>query len=320
MEDHVSCIEVSIIIPVYNVEKYLRRCLESIINQSLKNIEIIIVNDGSTDRSIEICNEYADLDKRVRVFNKENGGLSDARNYGLINAKGLYVLFVDSDDFINTDSLEKLYLCAIINNLEIVVGDATRVEEHKVYQISHSDSVLEQTFTGSEFLKHQLKYNLMNMAVWLNLYNRDFLITNQFFFKKGIYHEDELWTPIVFLKAQRVRYEREAFYQYIIRKDSITKQKDRTKNGVDLINTCKELEVYYKSVTDKKLRNLLLDYLTMLFLHAIHFGNLYYHENKEKLYTKKFLIGKPRKVKNIIKSAIFILNEKFYKRLHSLFE
>ena len=95
----------SIIVPVYNTEKYLDRCLKSIINQTYSKIEIIVVNDGSTDRSLDICIKYQKMDKRVVVINKENGGLSSARNAGLINATGNYYIFVDSDDYIDLNSI-----------------------------------------------------------------------------------------------------------------------------------------------------------------------------------------------------------------------
>ena len=99
---------VSVIVPVYNVEKYLKDCLESIINQTYKNIEIILVDDGSKDNSGKICDEFANLDNRIKVIHKENGGLSDARNFGLNNAHGEWVMFIDSDDYIDITMIDKL--------------------------------------------------------------------------------------------------------------------------------------------------------------------------------------------------------------------
>ena len=109
---------VSIIVPVYNVEKYLERCIDSLVNQTLKDIEIILVDDGSTDDSGNICDKYAKKDKRIKVIHKENGGLSDARNIGLSIANGRYLQFVDSDDFIHKQMIEILYN-TIINNNEV---------------------------------------------------------------------------------------------------------------------------------------------------------------------------------------------------------
>ena len=101
--------KISIIVPVYNVEKYLKKCIDSIVNQTYKNLEIILVDDGATDRSGEICDELAKLDNRIKVYHKKNGGLSDARNYGVERATGSYVGFVDSDDYIDAEMYEKLY-------------------------------------------------------------------------------------------------------------------------------------------------------------------------------------------------------------------
>lgn len=100
---------ISVIIPVFNVERYLKRCLDSVINQTYKKLEIILVNDGSTDKSGEICDSYASIDKRVKVIHKKNGGLSDARNVGLLEATGDFVSFIDSDDFIHKDMYKIMY-------------------------------------------------------------------------------------------------------------------------------------------------------------------------------------------------------------------
>ena len=112
-------IKVSIIVPVYNVYEKIEKCLKSLINQTLTDIEIIVVNDGSLDNSQIIIDEYANKDKRIKSFIKKNGGLSDARNYGLNNAIGEYIMFVDSDDYIDINACEKLYNEAIKDNLDI---------------------------------------------------------------------------------------------------------------------------------------------------------------------------------------------------------
>lgn len=113
---------ISVIVPVYNVEQYLRQCLDSILNQTYPEIEVLLINDGSTDASDEICREYAERDNRIRYFVKENGGLSDARNYALDRAEGEYVTFVDSDDFLMEQALEKLYATSLLGESNLVVG------------------------------------------------------------------------------------------------------------------------------------------------------------------------------------------------------
>ena len=119
--------KVSIIVPVYNVEKYLKRCLDSLVNQTLKDIEIICVNDGSTDGSLAILNEYVRNDDRIVVINQENSGQSVARNRGIDVAKGEYLGFVDSDDWVSEDYFERLHNSAIQNNAEIAVGGIIRL-------------------------------------------------------------------------------------------------------------------------------------------------------------------------------------------------
>ena len=121
--------KVSIIVPVYNVEKYLKRCLESLVNQTLKDIEIICVNDGSTDGSLAILNEYVRNDDRIVVINQENSGQSVARNRGIDVAKGEYIGFVDSDDWVCEDYFERLHNSAIQNNAEIAVGGIIRLHK-----------------------------------------------------------------------------------------------------------------------------------------------------------------------------------------------
>ena len=116
-------VKVSIIVPVYNVENYIERCLKSLVNQTLKDIEILIINDGTPDNSIEICEKYAKNDNRIKIFNKENEGLGLTRNYGIERATGEYIAFVDSDDYVTLDMCENLYNAAIENNADIVYGE-----------------------------------------------------------------------------------------------------------------------------------------------------------------------------------------------------
>ena len=303
--------KISIVVPIYKVEKEIHRCVESLLAQTLKDIEIILVDDGSPDNCPSICDDYAKKDNRIKVIHKENGGLSDARNFGLLEAKAEYVLFVDSDDYIDKTTCEKFYN-SIEADEDIIVGDAVRVEGEKESLMGHAEVAIDSAISGREFLREQLRSKKMYMAAWLNLYKREFLINNDLFFKKGILHEDEQWTPRVFLKAKKVRYIKFPFYYYIIRENSITKKKDKTKNGIDLINTCYELEEIYEKIDDKELKELLNDYLVMLFLNAVSIGNLY--SNKfNSVYNKKFVIGKSLSRKNKIKAYLFIMNKRVYK-------
>jgi glycosyltransferase involved in cell wall biosynthesis len=308
---------ISIIVPIYKVEKEIHRCVDSLLKQKFNDIEIILVDDGSPDNCPQICDEYAKLDSRINVFHKENGGLSDARNFGLLRATGKYILFVDSDDYIDVNTCDNFYNHTM-DNIDIIVGDALKIEKGKDSLLGHAEIPNNSILRGREFLKIQLKSNKMNMPAWLNMYRKDFLINNGLLFKPGILHEDEQWTPRVFLSAESVKYIKYSFYFYIIRDNSITKRKDRTQNGIDLINTCYELENIYQKVQDKELQELLNDNLVSLFFSAINIGNLY--DVKFKQYFKnEFLIGKSKSIKNKLRVLVFRCNKKIYHLLYRLF-
>ena len=143
---------VSIIVPVYNVEPYIETCIQSLIRQTMGNIEVILVDDGSTDRSGELCDQYAEADERIRVIHKQNGGLSSARNAGISAAKGEYLLFVDSDDYVSASLVEKTVSCAEQNQADVVVfdyqeielcsgGKQTRTSALPAGQVIHAESV-----------------------------------------------------------------------------------------------------------------------------------------------------------------------------------
>lgn len=131
---------VSVIVPIYNVEEYLKKCLDSIINQTYKKIEIILVDDGSTDYSGNICDEYSKIDRRIKVIHKENGGLSSARNVGIDNSSGKYIVFIDSDDWINSYFIENLYTIAYESNSDLVISGLKRVFNMNNFDDSKNDN------------------------------------------------------------------------------------------------------------------------------------------------------------------------------------
>ena len=183
----------SIIVPVYNVEPYLRRCVDSLLDQGeFSDYEIILIDDGSTDRSGEICEEYASTNEKVRVLHKENGGLSSARNAGLAAANGEYVLFVDSDDYLKTGCLAALLETAYQQNADIVCFNYAYVSDPYGYEINmvHTD-IGDQVLTGQNYLLLQLKNGTMQMTAWKNLYCRALLTKNGLCLREGYVHEDE---------------------------------------------------------------------------------------------------------------------------------
>lgn len=192
---------ISVIVPVYNVEPYLRVCLDSIINQTYKNIEIIIVNDGSTDKSEMICEEYKKNDHRIVLINQRNSGLSAARNSGVKVARGRYIGFVDSDDFIYPDMYECLVKNMVDNNADIVECQVETVFEDKSVNISRQD-INSCILDGQEALKRLIAHSKdarPKYAVWCKLYRRE--IIEDLLFPVGRIHEDYFYDAVSFLRA-----------------------------------------------------------------------------------------------------------------------
>lgn len=313
----ISMYKISIIVPVYKVEEYLDRCVKSLQNQTYSNIEIILVDDGSPDRCGELCDSYAIGDSKVKVIHKENGGLSDARNVGILESSGDYLLFVDSDDYIELSACEKFMNLIGSKDVDVAMGDVLRIINGKEYEMSFNNSDIGMIQSGKKFLKNQLKSNSMNVASCRNMYKRDFLIKNSLFFLKGILHEDEEWLPRVLLSANKVMPTGINFYRYIIREDSITQKKDKKKNALDLLKICYSLENLYSTLLDVELKGLLNEYLLKLYLNAVYTGKL--HEtNSVKYLNDSFLKGKAKSLKCKIQVAIYRSNRNIYYRIYDI--
>lgn len=206
--------KISIIVPVYNVEKYLKKCIDSILSQTYTNLDIILVNDGSTDNSGMICEDYAKKDKRITVIHKKNGGLSSARNAGLDIAKGEYIGFVDSDDFIADNMYEILYHSIIDYNCDISIArlqssDSEEKRDFKVRKMNKFEA-LERTI---------VPYDL-EIGIPTRLYKR--FIFDNLRFDVGKIYEDFLILTDIFLRAENVVFNGNAVYYYLIRSGSIT--------------------------------------------------------------------------------------------------
>lgn len=213
----------SIIVPVYNVEKYLSKCLDSIINQTNKDYEILIINDGSTDNSQEIINKYVkDYPSKVKSYIKENGGLSDARNFGVKKATGEYLIFVDSDDFLDIKLLENLENIVQKNEIDLIGYSLATVDT----LLKITSTVEKPTFfnePGQVALEKLISSNQYFESACYYAYNREFWIKNNFEFAKDLYHEDFGLTPIVLLTASKVTCINFIGYYYYQTPDSITR-------------------------------------------------------------------------------------------------
>ena len=209
--------KVSIIIPVYNVEVYLKECIESVLEQSYKNLEIILVDDGATDSSGKICDEYKDKDNRIIVFHKENGGLSSARNSGLAIATGKFVYFLDSDDYIEKNAIEVLVENMRTNNSEVVFLDGNIFYEEGA-EIRPTNTYIRQRkyelCNGKEQLRKLIETGEYRTAVPFLFFKKEFLDNHQLRFKEGIIHEDELFTILVFMTDAMVSHCNFPLYNY----------------------------------------------------------------------------------------------------------
>ncbi|MGE7614593.1 glycosyltransferase [Paenibacillus sp. NPDC101420] len=309
---------ISLVVPIYKVEDCLDRCVQSLINQTYSNIEIILVNDGSPDNCPMMCDYFANRDQRVKVIHKKNGGLSEARNYGMNLAIGEYVLFVDSDDYIELDTCEKFVEIINNNSVDVIVGSAKKIEYNSVGIMHHSLLDNREVMTGKKFLIEELKENTMHMAVWLNMYKREFLLEHNLKFKIGLLHEDEQFTPRVFLKANSVISTNIIFYNYVIRDSSITRKGDLSNNGVHIVQTCHELSIIYDELKDIELRQLLNDNLVMKYLSGFKMGRLFRRKYKN-LINKRFLLNRAYSRKNKIQVYFLIINKHMYYMTYKFF-
>lgn len=295
----------SIIVPVYGVEAYLDRCVSSLREQSFEDIEILLVDDGSIDKCPRMCDEYARRDSRIRVLHKPNGGLSDARNKGLEAASGVYVLFVDGDDYIDRDACKRL-LPFTKGNADILLGGAVTEGGDRVLEPLAFTGIL----TGEAYYKQALKAGKNWPEVWLNGYRRGFLEETGLRFQRGILHEDEAFTPRAFLGAKSVVYTGETFYRYALREGSITRGKDKRKNLSDYAAVCKGLEPLYEKIEDGELKNLLKDALVCGYLSLFQEARGYMYG---KTYIRKgFCLKNAKRVKTRLKSLLFALSPRLY--------
>lgn len=201
--------KISVIIPVYNVENYIRKCLDSVINQTYKNLEIILVDDGSTDKSGKICDEYAIKDERIKVFHKQNGGLSSARNYGLDNMNGVYFTFVDSDDAISDLFVETLYTNLILNEASVSVCSYKSFTDN----LEKDEVVLDkkiEILSGKEALHKILSGSINFTVAWGKLYKTENF--QELRFPIGKNNEDEFYVNEICLAEKWVSTSEELYY------------------------------------------------------------------------------------------------------------
>lgn len=224
---------ISVVVPVYNVELYLDKCINSILVQSFENIEIILVDDGSTDDSGNICDRYVAIDNRVKVIHKDNGGLSDARNVGIRNARGEWLAFIDSDDYITSDALEQLYTAAVENDCQIGVCNMVRIYE---------DGEKESFYNPTEeliVLEGNNRFETLNQpSVCNKLFKAE--LFKKVHFPKGKYYEDTFIYHKLVYQASRIVLTGLDSYYYLSRRGSILDQKKYTDRYFDMVEAVYE--------------------------------------------------------------------------------
>lgn len=257
---------ISVIVPVYNVEQYLSKCVDSILGQTYTNLEVILVDDGSPDNCGRICDEYAAKDNRVKVIHKENGGLSDARNAAIEVAQGEFITFVDSDDFVSSDYVETLYELAEKHNSQMAVAwPETFQEGNEPTRRQHN--YLEKEFDCMKGIEKMFYQELFDTPAWCKIYHRS-LFEAGIRYPYGLLYEDLPTTYLLMLKAKKVAFCNHIIYYYLLRKNSIEGQPFNVKKLDSAVKILELLQSYSKELkpVEKAVRCRLLSFCLHILL------------------------------------------------------
>ncbi len=239
-------IYISIIVPVYNVEKYLERCIESILEQTFKNFELVLINDGSTDNSGKICDEYANRDNRIRVIHKKNEGVSVARNIGIETAKGKYIMFVDSDDWLDIDMVEYLYNMINQSNYDISVCRYSLYKNGKVSNRIEKEEHIEIYNNNDDIMREFVSKNKFLFSPVNKLYKKSLFIENDIRFSNYIkYSEDALLNYHIFSNINKLIYSNMSKYNYNMHSNSTVTNINEKR--LDILKAMEEIYEIIKS-------------------------------------------------------------------------
>jgi len=303
--------KVSIIVPVYNTEKYIEKCLKSLLNQTLKDIEIIVIDDGSTDNSKNIIKNFTEKDSRFKYWYKENGGQATARNLGISKASGEYIAFIDSDDYVDKSMCKEMYECAINNNSDIVSAD---------YYLDYGSSC-EYIVVGDSVNSFSQKDYIFSGAGPCNkLYKKSFLIENDFKFPEGIIYEDYAVIPALVKFNPTVSYINKGFLYYVQNESSTMRSESYKKKFEDIFEAN---EILYNLLKDTEFKNE-LEFLIinhMLYLGSLNFYKYHKFEQIDRIsdfIMQKFPTWRKNKyLKKCSKKERFLMLL-FYKRKYKL--
>ena len=318
---------ISVVIPIYNVEKYLNKCIESIINQSYSNLEIILIDDGSKDTSGIMCDSYVLKDNRIKVIHKENGGLSDARNVGIEKEKGEYIVFIDSDDWIDEKMIEILYNVIKKNNSDISICD---------YFLAYSEEIQTQkedieiiNLSNIEALKkiYDKDLGVCMIVAWNKLYKRN-LFKDDIRYPYGKIHEDEFTTYKLLYKAEKISYTNQKMYYYRQRENSITSSFN--KKRLDCLEAFDERTKYMKYIVKNEslYKETLREYYGLIIVMYFKYEKFYSNDKKtlKELKKKALKIFKENKnsfqwtIKQKIIFGSFGFNPKIFRIIEKISE
>ena len=292
--------KITIIIPVYKVEQYLDKCVESVVGQTYKNLEIILVDDGSQDNCPHMCDEWAKKDKRIKVIHKENGGLSDARNFGIDQATGEYLMFVDSDDYLGYEICEKLYKLLKDHKTDFSMCACLKFFENEPLPEKAQDINIAY-FSGEEVTDQLYKKEIPYfMTAWGKLYKKELFKTLRY--PKGRLHEDEFVLHEILANVKSFVYTDEQMYYYLQRAGSIMGSK-KEKNIVDILcayrNRYKFLNEKYPDYKDKT------DKWYLKTLKSLYIYNPWISKQLKKDLVKEYKRVYKSSIKKDIKDKIF---------------
>ncbi len=313
---------ISVIIPVYNAEKYVEKSVKSVIEQTYKNLEIIIVDDGSLDKSREICEKLAIEDKRIKLIHKENGGASDARNYGLSNSSGKYICFVDSDDYASADFVEKLY-------------DALNKEDADISACNYYTVEVDGTLNSREKVKTKKNYSNiealqdmfscereLDVVLWNKLFKKELFTQNNVVFPVGEMYEDAFTIYKLFYYSKKITLIPDKLYYYLQTENSVMRRKfnekklgllrclKETKEFLDN-NDCEELIPYYNVYSFSLKRSL----INNMILDDYDINEIMKLRKELKSELRKVLLSKYIDTKMKIKISILSINYKLFLKL-----
>lgn len=319
--------KISIIIPVYNSEKFLSKCLDSIKNQTYKKFEVLCINDGSTDNSLEILNKYSKSDNRFKIINKKNEGVSIARNLGIKKAVGQYILFVDADDYLNLNALEEM-----VNLIDKYKTDFVRCSYKVINHNSYEKKIkYNGLYTLNKNLRDELIKDILKQEfgtyLWLLIINKDFIVNNKIYFEDELYvHQDLEFYINLFKHAKNIYFSNIHTYNYLINENGSKSYKNTERNIISNINLSKIL----KSKLDNSFYEYINELSAVLILPSLYFlykndkaavKNIYYKliNNSD---FHNILANLPKKIDKYLLInyiGIYIAKKKYNYKLFKLF-